>query len=845
MRIKMKHFWGILLSLSMVIGLIPSPGTVLQVEAATSVGDLSALKNALANGGEVSLWRDISGSTTNIYLENETTLDLNARTLTLSGSIDPKASFTIKNGTFNGSSNSQAPLQVWSGKTTIDNVTISNDYRAISNANPGSVEILSGTINGPINNSSNGGTFTISGGTINNYIRNAGKNLIISDGVINGEIKQEFDYAGGSLTISGGTINDNITIKINTTPTVTITGGRFKVFDPTPYVPQGYTVTIEGDYKVVGPAYTALDTNGSTTPVTIAISNSHTTPQIGDTLTASCDASNLIYQWYRGDVVIEGATSTTYTITAADIGSTIKVVVKQTKQSNGSDYASGSEPTKESAATAAVIKNTAATPSLDDARTNAGISYVNETVVPDGNYQVSSSNSEYVAVSSLRSILDGEGTPTIYVRTKETNDTQASEWVAVTLTTRPAAPSNLGSTNATNTTSTDGTITGVSSSMEYSADDSSWSNITSNSISGLTSGTYHVRVKATDNSPHGVAATVTVGSNYTPLDTVGNTTPVNIKKGDTALSGAPVVGDVLTVSCDATDLIYEWFVGGVSTGAASTINTSYTINVDGIGKAITVKVTQTKQADGTLYADGSEPTQISDATAAVVKKSSPVAPANAAATGFVINYIEETFTVSTPYEASTTQSDAGLISDGSLTSAIDSAGHKVYIRAKETDDTQASAWLEVNLPSRPDAPTGLTSENATDSSTTDGKIKGTTALMEYSQNNGTTWIDATATETAVKPGTYLVRVKATESAPHGLVTEVTVGSKEIILSDEQKPTGKTGLTYTGSEHALINAPAVALPEGTTEMRYAIGMDATTVPTDGWSESIPTGNEAKT
>ncbi|MBQ5485740.1 MAG: Ig-like domain-containing protein, partial [Lachnospiraceae bacterium] len=37
----------------------------------------------------------------------------------------------------------------------------------------------------------------------------------------------------------------------------------------------------------------------------------------------------------------------------------------------------------------------------------------------------------------------------------------------------------------------------------------------------------------------------------------------------------------------------------------------------------------------------------------------------------------------------------------------------------------------------------------------------------------------------------------------------------------------------------------ALPEGATEMRYALGTDATTAPNDGWNASIPTGTEAKT
>lgn len=46
--------------------------------------------------------------------------------------------------------------------------------------------------------------------------------------------------------------------------------------------------------------------------------------------------------------------------------------------------------------------------------------------------------------------------------------------------------------------------------------------------------------------------------------------------------------------------------------------------------------------------------------------------------------------------------------------------------------------------------------------------------MEYSADDGETWTTASDTETAVKPGTYLVRIKATTTAPAGKTTEVTV-----------------------------------------------------------------------
>ncbi len=55
-----------------------------------------------------------------------------------------------------------------------------------------------------------------------------------------------------------------------------------------------------------------------------------------------------------------------------------------------------------------------------------------------------------------------------------------------------------------------------------------------------------------------------------------------------------------------------------------------------------------------------------------------------------------------------------------------------------------------------------------------------------------------------------------------------------------KPTGKS-LTYSGSAQELVTAGAAI--SGT--IQYALGKDTTTAPTSGWSQSIPTGTEAKT
>ncbi|WP_417510370.1 carboxypeptidase regulatory-like domain-containing protein [Microbacterium sp.] len=69
------------------------------------------------------------------------------------------------------------------------------------------------------------------------------------------------------------------------------------------------------------------------TPGTPTISG---TPSVGETLTVTSGTWGpapvaLAYQWYRGDAVVPGATSATLTLTAADLGERMTVVVRGTK----------------------------------------------------------------------------------------------------------------------------------------------------------------------------------------------------------------------------------------------------------------------------------------------------------------------------------------------------------------------------------------------------------------------------------------------------------------------------------------------------------------------------------
>ena len=471
--------------------------------------------------------------------------------------------------------------------------------------------------------------------------------------------------------------------------------------------------------------------------------------------------------------------------------------------------------------------------------TNLNINYSEETISAKRGYEVAADNNG-TSITNLTSILEN-GTPTVYIRkTASDNNHDHSAWVAVTLAARPDAPNGLSTENASNGGTADGKIKGTTVAMEYKQKDSEgeWTTATANETA-VVPGTYIVRVKATDAAPHGKATEVTVGSNYKALD---DSTTVTIKKGESELSGVPVVDDVLTVSCEASDVTYQWYRGDEAISEAS--GKSYTITKDDVGKVIKVVATQTKDSNGQEIT-GTKPTKDSAATSAVVKKTPETLSTDDAKTKAGINYQTEQAAPDSGYEVSTDGTNK-TESPISLTGIIDSESPKIYVRTAENDDTAAGAWVEVTIVARPDEPTGLTTESANTATSQDGKIKGTTGNMEYKlKGSEGAWTTATAGETLVASGTYLIRTKASSDKPAGKTAEMAVGSKEIILTDAQKPTAKTGLTYTGSEQALINAPAADLPKGAKEMRYAIGTDATTAPTDGWSTTLPVGKDAKT
>lgn len=179
-----------------------------------------------------------------------------------------------------------------------------------------------------------------------------------------------------------------------------------------------------------------------------------------------------------------------------------------------------------------------------------------------------------------------------------------------------------------------------------------------------------------------------------------------------------------------------------------------------------------------------------------VTKATVAAPA--AGVGYSLDYIRELITVASGYEV--VDENETAVTSGSLKNHL---GKTLKVRVKETVNT-APLWTEFTLASRPGAPE-VTVKNETLKGQQDGQISGLTSDMEYSTDNGATWKVLQNASTITKLGkcTVLVRVKATETAPHGVAQTCTVAEGAAItvtLVDNNRlaadmPQPITGLSY--------------------------------------------------
>jgi hypothetical protein len=146
-----------------------------------------------------------------------------------------------------------------------------------------------------------------------------------------------------------------------------------------------------------------------------------------------------------------------------------------------------------------------------------------------------------------------------------------------------AAPAGIGSTDETVLGANDGTITGVTTAMEYKLSSATYyTAITAVPVTGLTPGTYNVRYAAKSNFNAGADAVVTIQAGVPALG------------GTAEIGGVSAIGETLTAD---TSLLtggsgafhYQWKSGSANVGTGAAF---YQLQGSDAGRVITCLITR-------------------------------------------------------------------------------------------------------------------------------------------------------------------------------------------------------------------------------------------------------------
>ena len=393
------------------------------------------------------------------------------------------------------------------------------------------------------------------------------------------------------------------------------------------------------------------------------------TAQVGETLTADpsgiADADGLIsllygspysYQWIRNDGTtetdIENAASSTYTLSDADVGKTIRVRVSFADD-RGYEEALTSVPTTavqprpnspETGLPTIIGKAetgetlTADTSGITDADGLTNVSYTYQWIANDGTTDTDIEN----ATAATYTLVTADEGKTIKVKVSFTDDATNSQTLT-SAATPPVTPPNTPATGAptisvtaqvgetltadvSGITDADG-LTSVSYSYQWIANDAS----TDTDISGQTGSTYtlvsadvgktiKVRVGFTDDRGHeeNLVSAATTAVQPRP------NTPAT---GAPTINGTAQVGETLTADVSGitdtdglTDVsyTYQWIAndGTTDTDIRGATSSTYTLSDDDVGKTIKLRVSFTDDANNSE-------TLTSAATPPVTRRNTP------------------------------------------------------------------------------------------------------------------------------------------------------------------------------------------------------------------------------
>lgn len=434
-------------------------------------------------------WSTSSGYTLtggSYYLTGTVTL---SQPITITGDVN----FCL-NGYEIKTSGSSSPFQVESGGSlTICDCKDTGQLTGGIAATGGQISIYGGTISGGAYAVDLGGSakLTLAGSPALSGDTAALKLYTKSGTTLENAAVDATQYTGGSLTVE----EDNVPGGANG---FAIQGGenKFSLTNPS----GGYHYAYEDGY-VIRPEHTHSYTySGSGTDITETCTCTHRA-----TATISIqDGANLTYtgsavtpaevtysdNWQGGDLTPDyennvDAGTATATIKKGDAEASVTFTIEKANQAEptASDYT---------------------------------IDYINEKIT-----NIASGCKVYTAEDASTEVQTGEPvTPgtTYYIRREGDANHNPSVFTSFTVAARPAAPS-VTAVAETIKGKRDGKVTGVNDTMEYSTDGGqNWQGCTGTEITGLAADTaVMVRIKATDNAPHGETASCTIPEGTTTL----------------------------------------------------------------------------------------------------------------------------------------------------------------------------------------------------------------------------------------------------------------------------------------------------------------------------------------
>lgn len=307
-----------------------------------------------------------------------------------------------------------------------------------------------------------------------------------------------------------------------------------------------------------------------------------------------------------------------------------------------------------------------------------------------------------VGTGSTYTIVEADINHTLICEVTSTEQTGSVTGVATSTISKADGPvvTDVSAVNCTSISNNDGKLVGVTIHMEYKKSDApDYVDGTGDDLTGLTSGTYLVRVKETTTHNAGAESPFTVGA-YAPSALTGAATISNT---------APRIGDELKGELDGGNntgtLTYLWKADGEQVGTGE----SYTVATEDLGKTITLEISSSVQSD----------TVASAPTAAVAKKAAPSAPGAPTLVSKTHNTV--TLAANAAYEFS---KDRTTWQTGNVFSGLTaSTAYTFYQRIAATADTETSAastGFSVTTSSKNGGGSGSSSSGSGGSSSDDG-----------------------------------------------------------------------------------------------------------------------------